>query len=56
VSWFAVMDLVERRSGLRINEDRDLLTERQQEVLGRLMGDEYDSQIATLLGQTFDDD
>jgi hypothetical protein len=40
-----VLDLMERRSALSVNSDRDLLTKHQQTILDRLINDE----IAQLL-------
>jgi hypothetical protein len=56
MSWFIVMELIDRRSGLRINTDRDLLTDNQDAMLGRLMGEEYDAEIGALLRGAFPDD
>lgn len=56
MSWFAVMDLIERRSSLRINTDRELLTDNQDAMLGRLMGEEYDAEVSALLQRVTPDD
>lgn len=45
MSWFALMDLIERRNSLKINADRELLTENQNALLGRLMSEEYDDEM-----------
>lgn len=56
MSWFALMDLIERRNSLKINSDRELLTENQNAVLGRLMSEEYDDEmIRTVLTRIIGD-